>query len=68
VPEVLYSTNLTDKTQFETADKLPVTIHVKDGEIFVNNAKVMSTDYLTSNGVLHLIDELLLPNSTTTTP
>jgi uncharacterized surface protein with fasciclin (FAS1) repeats len=68
VPEVFYSTNLTDKVQFETVDKLPISVHVKKGETFINNAKVTMTDYLTSNGVLHLMNMLLLPNSTTATP
>ena len=39
-----------------------VTITVKDGKVFLNNTvQVIITDIVTSNGVIHVIDAVLLP-------
>jgi uncharacterized surface protein with fasciclin (FAS1) repeats len=38
-----------------------VTIEVKDGNVMVNNANVIMTDVKASNGVIHVIDTVLLP-------
>ena len=38
-----------------------VDIAVKDGKVFVNNAQVIATDVLASNGVIHVIDSVILP-------
>ena len=39
----------------------PVTITVKDGKVYLNEAQVIITDIKTSNGVIHVIDAVLLP-------
>jgi hypothetical protein len=39
----------------------PVDITVQDGNVFVNDAQVIITDIETSNGVIHVIDAVLLP-------
>lgn len=36
-------------------------IQVKNGGVMVNNAKVIKTDIATSNGVIHVIDTVVLP-------
>ena len=36
-------------------------IKVMGGEVFVNGAKVIATDIETSNGVIHVIDSVILP-------
>lgn len=38
-----------------------VSISVDDGEVMVNDAKVIATDILAKNGVVHLIDKVLIP-------
>jgi uncharacterized surface protein with fasciclin (FAS1) repeats len=38
-----------------------VEIMTKDGKVMVNNATVVATDVLASNGVVHVIDAVLLP-------
>ena len=38
-----------------------VTIKVTDGKVFVNDAEVVITDIETYNGVIHVIDSVLLP-------
>ena len=39
-----------------------VDISVKDGNVFINGAKVIITDIKASNGVIHVIDTVLIPN------
>jgi transforming growth factor-beta-induced protein len=38
-----------------------VTIRIEDGKVFINDAEVIITDILTDNGVIHVIDSVLLP-------
>ena len=36
-------------------------IAVKDGSVMINNAKVVKADIVTTNGVIHVIDTVVLP-------
>lgn len=36
-------------------------IEVKDGKVFVDGAQVIATDIKTSNGVIHVLDSVILP-------
>lgn len=38
-----------------------VTVKAKDGKVMINNAQVVKTDIVCSNGVIHVIDAVLLP-------
>lgn len=38
-------------------------IQVKDGKVYVNGAMVTAADVLASNGVIHIIDAVLLPQA-----
>ncbi len=40
-----------------------IKIAVKDGSVMINNAKVVKADVMCSNGVVHVIDKVLLPPS-----
>jgi uncharacterized surface protein with fasciclin (FAS1) repeats len=44
-------------------NKKPLKLMVKDGSLFINNSKVTAADINCSNGVIHVIDEVLLPPS-----
>lgn len=44
-----------------TVNGKDVHIRVKHGAVHVNNAKVIATDIIGSNGVIHVIDTVLLP-------
>lgn len=44
-----------------TANGKEVTIEVKDGAVTVDKAKVVKTDLAGSNGVIHVIDSVILP-------
>lgn len=35
---------------------------IQDGNVFIGEAQVVQTDIVTSNGVIHVIDSVLLPN------
>jgi uncharacterized surface protein with fasciclin (FAS1) repeats len=45
----------------KTVNGQKVTITVKDGKVWVDNANVIKTDILGSNGVIHVIDTVILP-------
>lgn len=44
-----------------TVNGKDVHIRVKDGTVYVNKSKVIATDIVGSNGVIHVIDNVLLP-------
>jgi transforming growth factor-beta-induced protein len=48
-------------TSADTAAELPLSIQVKDGNVFINDAQVIITDIEAANGVIHVIDSVLLP-------
>jgi uncharacterized surface protein with fasciclin (FAS1) repeats len=51
--------NLTSATTVQGSD---ITISVRDGEVYLNDTvKVIITDIVASNGVIHVIDGVLLP-------
>jgi transforming growth factor-beta-induced protein len=57
-----------DVVNLESADTVqgePISISVQDGNVMVNNANVIITDIEASNGVIHVIDAVLLPPSMT---
>ena len=45
----------------ETVQGQAVSIEVKDGKVYVNGAQVVTTDIKASNGVVHVIDAVILP-------
>ena len=38
-------------------------VHARSGEVFINNAQVITADISASNGVVHVIDRVLVPGS-----
>jgi transforming growth factor-beta-induced protein len=48
-------------TSADTVLGQPVTIKVEDGKVFINDVQVIITDIETLNGVIHVIDMVLLP-------
>ncbi|NNE05792.1 MAG: fasciclin domain-containing protein, partial [Xanthomonadales bacterium] len=39
-----------------------VSIKVMDGSVMIDNATVSAADVMADNGVIHIIDEVILPN------
>lgn len=50
-------------TSAKTVQGQDLKIEVKDGNVFVNGAKVIATDIETSNGVIHVLDTVVLPSN-----
>jgi transforming growth factor-beta-induced protein len=48
-------------TSADTVNGKPVTIKVDGGKVFINGVQVIITDILTSNGVIHVVDSVILP-------
>ena len=47
----------------KTLEGQDVKITVTDGTVMVNNAKVIKADVFATNGVIHVIDTVLLPKN-----
>lgn len=60
VPGKVMSTDLTDDMEAETVQGASVTIDLDDG-VMVENATVTTADIEASNGVIHVIDTVILP-------
>lgn len=56
-----FSTDLTDGQKIETVQGEELTVSIKDGKVMINNAEVLTADVDASNGVVHVIDTVLLP-------
>ena len=62
VPGAVTSDQVVTLTSADTAAEKPIEIAVVDGEVVLNDSvKVVTTDIQTSNGVIHVIDGVLLP-------
>jgi uncharacterized surface protein with fasciclin (FAS1) repeats len=58
ISQLVYSTDLINGTELPTFNGGKVRITVNgNGTIYANNAKVIGTDYLVFNGVMHILDE-----------
>ena len=44
-----------------TVNGQKVNIVVRDGKVFVDGAQVVTTDIVTTNGVIHVIDSVIMP-------
>jgi uncharacterized surface protein with fasciclin (FAS1) repeats len=55
------SSDLTDGMTAETVNGQEVTIHLKDGKVYINDAEVVIADVETSNGVVHAINKVIMP-------
>lgn len=55
------SDDLAQIEEAETVEGSVLAIESADGKIKVNDANVLKTDILTDNGVIHVIDQVLMP-------
>lgn len=63
VPGKVMSTDLSDGLEATTAQGEAVTFTIADGKAMVNNANIVAADVEASNGVIHVIDTVILPPS-----
>lgn len=52
---------LAPKAEVATAGGKKLTVTVVNGKVMVDNANVVQTDIVTSNGVIHVIDAVVIP-------
>ncbi|PJJ60106.1 fasciclin domain-containing protein [Hymenobacter chitinivorans] len=57
----LVASDLKDGQELTTVNGEKVKISVKGGKIMVNNATIQIPDVISSNGVTHIVDQVLLP-------
>ena len=56
-----FSTDLSDGQVIETVNGESLTVSIRDGGVFINDAQVIIPDVDASNGVVHVIDTVLIP-------
>lgn len=57
--EVIHSQDFVNGTSFTTPSGANVTVTIgKDGSIWINDAKVVRSDVLIGNGVIHVLDKV----------
>jgi uncharacterized surface protein with fasciclin (FAS1) repeats len=55
------STDLSDGMVAKTVNGAEITIHLKDGKVMINDAEVVMADVDTDNGVIHVINKVIMP-------
>jgi uncharacterized surface protein with fasciclin (FAS1) repeats len=63
VPGKVMASKVVTLDEAKTAQGSSVSIAVKDGTVMVDKAKVLKTDIECSNGVIHVIDKVILPKN-----
>lgn len=63
VPGRVSASQVVEMDSAETAQGETVSIEVADGSVRVNGALVVATDVEASNGIIHVIDTVLLPSA-----
>jgi transforming growth factor-beta-induced protein len=61
VPGKVMASQVTGLKSAKTVNGQSVGISVMDGKVMIDKAQVVKTDIATSNGVIHVIDTVLLP-------
>jgi uncharacterized surface protein with fasciclin (FAS1) repeats len=61
VPGKVMAEKVVKLSSATTVNGQDVSITVKDGKVMVDNANVVKTDIKASNGVIHVIDSVILP-------
>ncbi|MCS6773398.1 MAG: fasciclin domain-containing protein, partial [Thermoflexales bacterium] len=61
VPGVFNAASVVNATSLPTVNGKPLPVRVEGGEVFVGDARVVRTDIVATNGVIHLIDTVLTP-------
>ena len=61
LPGKVMAASVADGLSVETLQGAPVTFSVMDGKAMINGANIVTTDIETSNGVIHVIDAVIVP-------
>jgi uncharacterized surface protein with fasciclin (FAS1) repeats len=60
-PGIYDSKAVANSTEIQTLNKLFVPVEVRNGDVYVDGAKVIIPDVTASNGIIHVVDSVLLP-------
>lgn len=61
VPGALKAADLKDGQKLKTVQGKELTVSIKDGKVMIDGATVTIADVISSNGVTHVIDAVVLP-------
>jgi len=61
VPGMVMAKDVSGISTAKTANGQSFKISMKNGSVYVDNAKVLKTDITCSNGVIHVIDAVIIP-------
>ena len=62
VPGTVLAADVVKLTSATTVQGGTVAIATRDGKVMINGAEVLAADVMASNGVIHVIDSVLLPS------
>jgi uncharacterized surface protein with fasciclin (FAS1) repeats len=68
VPGEVKAAAVKDGLTAKTLQGSPVTFKVMDGKVMINDANIVATDVMASNGVIHVIDSVILPPAPAAAP
>lgn len=61
VPAKVTAAEVVNLTSAKTVEGSEITIKVMDGKVYINGAQVVVTDIMANNGIIHVIDTVILP-------
>ena len=61
VPGMIKAADLKDGQKLKTVQGEDLMVSIKDGKVMINGANVTIADAVSSNGVTHIIDKVLMP-------
>ena len=61
VPGAVSSSQVAKMTSAKTVEGQSVKVSTKDGKVMIDNANVVTADIIASNGIIHVIDSVILP-------
>jgi len=62
VPGKVMAKDVVKRSKAKTLQGSDIAIRVKDGKVYVDDAQVIAPDVGAANGVIHVIDSVILPN------
>lgn len=63
MPGKVKSTDLSDGMTAKTVEGSKITVDINYGKVMIDNANVTAANIMASNGVVHVIDTVILPPS-----
>ncbi|KAI9767504.1 MAG: hypothetical protein M1839_004492 [Geoglossum umbratile] len=64
--EPVYTSFLKDGQTFQTLTNDTVAVSIKNGSIYFNNARLVEPNVITNNGLIHILDSVMMPLSSQT--